>query len=178
MKSQERAKCEKLIGRIQSGDFQDTDVDPIVMYLREYSNGHPVFREVADFIAHNKIRDRGTTCELRQAMALSIRFFREFTGSKRPLDLKQPFPSYVKQHMLFQIGKMDDHSLRRLGFSRKQLRTQVSMRFVKYGRPERHILRSNQVVNRQTRSGTFTEKTGRDRNQLRGRRDSHSKTVL
>jgi len=59
MKASEKAKAQKVLDRILAGCFEENDVEILFMKLRGFSSGHRVFQEVAHFVAHNNIRNRG-----------------------------------------------------------------------------------------------------------------------
>ena len=59
MKFIEKTKVQKIVEKIESGHFDENDIDNIFMKLRAYSKNFWVFREIADFVAHNDERDRG-----------------------------------------------------------------------------------------------------------------------
>ncbi|HDU8584939.1 TPA: hypothetical protein RG682_000381 [Vibrio alginolyticus] len=96
MKPIDKTKAQKLVTKLEAGDFDENDVDNLFMRLRAYSHGNKVFREVADFVAHNDERNRGITNESLEAFYLSFKFFEEYTSSKKPLDITSPFPLYIK----------------------------------------------------------------------------------
>lgn len=112
MKGNEKAKAQKVIDRIQSGVFDENDVDNLFMRLRAYSDGCRVFREAADFVAHNNDRDRGLICDSMNAFYLSFKFFIEYTYVNEALDISKPIPIYIKQLMKFQVDKCQHDVLR------------------------------------------------------------------
>lgn len=112
MKSVEKIKTQKLVTRIESGNFDENDVDSLFMKLRAYSYGFSVFREIADFVAHNDNRDRGLAKQSLENMYLSMRFFLEFNATKKSLDLSKPFPIWIKKLMILQVGKCEKGALK------------------------------------------------------------------
>ena len=130
MKEIERLKTQKIIDKILIGSFDENDVDNLFMRLRAYSNGFKVFREIADFVAHNDTRDRGLTAQSLEGMYLSIKYFLEFNSNSKKLDIAQPFPIWIKKLMIYQIEKADEVKLNEQYLvSRERLKTRVNKGF-------------------------------------------------
>src|SRR5690606_35211520 len=102
----------KIVDKIEAGDFDENDVDSLFMKLRAYSSDHRVFREIADFVAHNDNRDRGLANQALETMYLRMRFFLEYNSPKETLDLSQPFPLWIKRLMIFQVEKCEEGVLK------------------------------------------------------------------
>ena len=111
MKAVEKTKTQKIINKIEQGLFDENDIDNLFMKLRAYSSGFGIFREIADYVAHNDLRDRGITNESLNGMYLSIKFFLEYTSPKKTLDISKPFPIWIKTLIKFQIDKCDETEL-------------------------------------------------------------------
>ncbi len=112
MKSIDKKKTQKLIEKIESGDFDYNVVDSLFMLLRAYSNGYPIFREFSDFVAHNDERNRGMVKSSLEYMYLSIKFAQEYPYKNRNLNISDPFPSWIKKLMIYQIDKINEKILR------------------------------------------------------------------
>jgi len=112
MKPVERSKTQKLIRKIETGNFDENEIDSLFMKLRAYSSGFPVFREISDFVAHNNLRDRGLANQSLETMYLRMKYFLEYNSPKKTLDLSSPFPIWIKRLMKFQVDKSDEASLR------------------------------------------------------------------
>lgn len=112
MKPVERSKTTKLIEKIEAGNFDENDIDSLFMKLRAYSTGFSIFREIADFVAHNDKRDRGLANQSLETMYLRMKYFLEYNSPKKRLDLSSPFPIWVKRLMKFQVDKCDESQLR------------------------------------------------------------------
>ncbi|MDO7439133.1 hypothetical protein Q5X54_02295 [Acinetobacter baumannii] len=113
MKSIEKGKVQKIVDKIQSGNFDENDIDNIFMKLRAYSTNFNVFREISDFVAHNDERDRGLVNQALEHMYLSIRFFLEYQGeNKKSLDISAPFPSWIIKLIKYQIEKVNESELK------------------------------------------------------------------
>lgn len=112
MKPVERSKTTKLIEKIEAGSFDENDIDSLFMKLRAYSSGFVIFREVADFVAHNNKRDRGLANQALETTYLRMKYFLEYNSPKKSLDLSASFPIWVKRLMKFQVEKCDENQLR------------------------------------------------------------------
>ncbi|MDH5425651.1 MAG: hypothetical protein OEY29_11710 [Gammaproteobacteria bacterium] len=112
MREIERNKTQKLIRKIETGVFDENDIDILFMKLRAYSIEFPVFREISDFVAHNDLRNKGISNQSLETMYLRMKFFLEYNSPKKTLDLSNPFPLWIKRLIKFQIGKIDEEILR------------------------------------------------------------------
>lgn len=112
MKTLEKAKAQKILDKIQSGNFDENDVDNFFMRLRAYSNGFIVFREIADFVAHNDVRNKGLTNTSLQSMYYSVKYFNEYVSPNKNLDIGKPFPIWVKTLFKYQIDKIAQEDLK------------------------------------------------------------------
>ena len=77
-------KVNQIIERIQAGHFDANDVDNLLIKLRAFAGEKPVFREVADFVAHSDARDRGLAQQSIAAFVDSIQFFQEYVSNSYP----------------------------------------------------------------------------------------------
>ena len=111
MKQEEKYKTQKVIEKIQSGFFDENDIDNLFMKLRAYSGGFSNFREIADFVAHNDSRDRGITNDSLKAWYYNIKYFLEYANQKKELNIDQNFPTWVILHMKNQIDKLEPDEL-------------------------------------------------------------------
>jgi hypothetical protein len=130
MKAIEKAKAQKLVLKLESGNFDENDVDNIFMRLRAYSHGNRIFREVADFVAHNDERNQGVAAESLEAFYLSIKYFLEYVSPKISLDIGSPFPLYVKKLMKYQIDKCKDSDLKeKFNVTKHRLKSRIDTIF-------------------------------------------------
>jgi len=107
MKDIEREKAKKIVERIESGDFDENDIDSLFMRLRAYSSGHRVFREFGDLVAHNEERDRGLATDVLSRMHLGLRYLVDFVLKGKEVDYSRPFPNYVRKLLKLQICAAD-----------------------------------------------------------------------
>jgi hypothetical protein len=108
VKAVEKVKAQKAVDKIQSGEFDESDVEMLFLRLRAYSGEHKIFRESADFVAHNDVRNKGLTVSSLDNFYLSLRFFCEYSGDNaKKLDISKEFPSYVKKLLKYQAVNCD-----------------------------------------------------------------------
>ena len=112
MKNLDKLKIQKIISKIETSNFDENDVDNLFMKLRAFSNGNDVFREVADFVAHNDLRNEGIANKSLESLYLSFKFFNEYTSENKPLNISEPFPLYIKNLMIYQIDKCNEADLK------------------------------------------------------------------
>lgn len=131
MKASEKIKAQKMVDKIQSGIFDENDIDNLFMRLRAYSAGFRVFRESADFVAHNDARDRGLLNESLQAFHLSFKYFLEYgMPGARSLDVSKPIPIYIKKLMKYQVDKCKPEDLReKFNVTRERLKSRIDNLF-------------------------------------------------
>lgn len=108
MKSIDKIKTHKIIRKIESGDFDGNDVDNLFMRLRAYSNGCLIFREVADFVAHNNERNRGMINDSLKGFYLRMKFFIEYSDTNKKLDIAKPFSRWIKDLIIYQIRMTEE----------------------------------------------------------------------
>jgi hypothetical protein len=111
MRGLERKKIQSIVDTLQSGVFDENDVDNLFIKLRDNSYGNILFREIGNFIAHPTIRDTGPIHELIESLQLSFRFNSDYDYGNIPLDISIPFPSYIKEHMKYQVKKYNEKDL-------------------------------------------------------------------
>ncbi|MBV7571787.1 hypothetical protein KW846_03655 [Pseudomonas sp. PDM32] len=130
MKANEKAKAQKMVSKIQEGTFDENDIDSLFMRLRAYSGAAKVFREAADFVAHNDVRNRGLISDSLEAFFLSFKFYLDYPYQKKPLPIYHPMPLYVKKLMKYQVGKCKPEELReRFNISPDGLRARIDNYF-------------------------------------------------
>ena len=130
MKPVERNKVQKLVSKIESGVFDENDIDGLFMKLRAYSAEFPIFREIADFVAHNDRRDRGVANQSLATMYLRMKFFLEYNSPKKSLDLGSPFPLWIMRLMKYQVEKTEETVLReKFNVTRKRLVSRIDNGF-------------------------------------------------
>lgn len=125
MKYSEVIKCQKIVEAIQSGSFDENDIDNLLIKLRDYSRGNNLFNEVAHFVAHSKDRDRGINHKALEAYYLRMKFYAEYQMDNTPqLNLFQPSPAYIKKLMHYQIENSDGKGLyKKFGTTKKGLKS-------------------------------------------------------
>ncbi|OCH27154.1 hypothetical protein A6E12_11720 [Aliivibrio fischeri] len=130
MKAIEKNKAQKIVGKIQSGYFDENDLDSLFMRLRAYSNGKPVFREIADFVAHNDKRDRGLANSSLETMYLRMKYFLEYNSPQKSLDISTDFPVWIKKLMMLQVDKFDENELKsKFNVTKQRLKSRIDNGF-------------------------------------------------
>lgn len=130
MKPVEKSKTQKLIGKMETGNFDENDIDSLFMKLRAYSAGFPIFREISDFVAHNDLRNRGLANQSLETMYLRMKYFVEYNSPKKTLDLSSPFPIWIKKLMKLQVHKSDAVDLRaKFNVTKKRLISRIDGAF-------------------------------------------------
>lgn len=130
MKASEKAKAQKIIDKIQGGVFDENDVDNLFMRLRAYSSGYAVFREAADFVAHNDARNQGLVNQSLEAFYLSFKFFLEYGHQQKELDVSKPIPLYIKKLMKYQVDKCKPEQLKKdFNVTRDRLKSRIDNYF-------------------------------------------------
>lgn len=148
MKTSEKIKAQKALDRIQSGSFDELDVDSLLMGLRPYSGRYHLFREAADFVAHNDKRDKGLTNQSLEALYLSMKYFVEFVSPKKPLDISEPFPRYIKKLMKYQVDKCSAEELRqRFKVTPARLKSRIDTLFKDDPKSKTSLLRKSGLSN-------------------------------
>lgn len=127
MKLAERQKSLKTVNKIQSGDFDDDDVELLLIRLRAYSGAFKVFREAADFVAHNDSRNKGLINEALDAFSLTLRFYMDYPYLNRQLNLGGKFPAYIKALLSRLADRFEDEELvEKTGINRALLKRKIS----------------------------------------------------
>lgn len=109
MKLVEKHKLEKILKKVESGQFDDNDIDSLFMRLRPYYKGFKKFKEISDFVAHNDERDRGILNQALEHRYLMIKYFIDYIYAKdsEPLDMGKPFPAWVIKLLKYQTEFVD-----------------------------------------------------------------------
>lgn len=129
MKAAEKAKAQKIIDKIQDGRFDENDIDNIFMRLRAYSGEYRVFREVADFVAHNDVRKKGITSASLEAFHLSFKYIIDYDVKKKTLDVSKPIPLYIKKMMKYQADKFSEELWTKFNVTPEELKSRIDKYF-------------------------------------------------
>ena len=126
----DKLKAQKTIDDIAKGDFDERDIDSLFMGLRAHSFNNEVLREIADFVAHNILRNKGLTNQSLEAFYLSFKYFSEYMTHQKSLDITSPFPIYIKKLMKYQIYKCDENLLReKFNVTQERLKSRIDNLF-------------------------------------------------
>ncbi|EPW8658436.1 hypothetical protein ACM7V1_21365 [Pseudomonas aeruginosa] len=125
MKPVEKAKAEKTVARIESGQFDETDVESLLIRLRAYCGNKYIFREAADFVAHNDVRNKGVISAHLDAFYLQLKFFGEFSYQQKPVDLYGDMPKYLIRLLKYQVGLLSDEEVKGRNTTRERMNSQI-----------------------------------------------------
>ncbi len=130
IKGNEKSKVQKTINDLSIGEFDERDIDYLLMSLRAHSGAFQIFKEVSHFVAHNDIRNKGVTTQSLEAFYLSFKYFSEFVTLGRPLKISEPFPSYIIKLMKYQIEKCKETVLReKFNVTKNRLKSRIDNLF-------------------------------------------------
>lgn len=108
-KPSERQKIQEILDKIEDDSFTPSDIDLILIKLREYSKPKSLFQEISHFAAHNEIRDQGNTFYHMNGFFSSMLFHTKHSfDGKEPLDFSKPIPGYVIEKIKFNIHLSKD----------------------------------------------------------------------
>lgn len=130
IKGNEKAKTQRTIDDIVSGNFDERHIDHLFMSLRAHSDSYFVFKEISHFVAHNDIRNSGITTESLEAFYLSFKYFSEYVSPKNSLDISSHFPIYIIKLMKYQIDKCEESELReKFNVTKNRLKSRIDNLF-------------------------------------------------
>ena len=146
MKILEKEKSQKIIDRIQNNNFDENDVDNLFMRLRASSYENIIFREIADFVAHNDKRDRGVTNQSLEAMYYSMKYFLEYVSPKISLDIAKPFPIWIKKLIKYQVDKIDEALLKeKFSVGKERLKIRIDKGFKDDKKTKKTLLKKDKL---------------------------------
>lgn len=121
MKLNDKKNIHIVLERIESGNFDQMDIENIFMKLRAYNKGYKNFKEISDLVAHNKERDRGIINENLEHRYLALLFISQYHYlEKKPLKITSPFPSWILTLIKYQVNLFDNsYFLSNYKFSKK-----------------------------------------------------------
>jgi hypothetical protein len=105
LEGNDKNKIQRLIDKIISGKFDDTDIDALLYGLRDYSKKDSLFREFAHFIHHE--RDQGKFVDYFISYSQQVKFVWKYRFLGEKIDLYNPFPEYILDLLYESIGKID-----------------------------------------------------------------------
>lgn len=109
MKPIEKHKLDKILEKVDSGQFDENDIDNLFIKLRPYYRGFRKFKEISDFVAHNDERDRGLLNQTLEHWYLMIKYYVDYVYEKdaETLNIGKPFPSWIIKLVKFQAKNVD-----------------------------------------------------------------------
>ncbi len=146
MKLIEKIKAQKIVDKIQSNQFDENDIDGLFMRLRSYSKEQYIFKEIADFVAHNDARDRGLANKSLETMYLRMKYFIEYNSPNKSLNISSEFPLWIKKLLLLQVDKFDESELReKFKVSKQRLKCRIDNGFKEDKRAQTAILKNGKL---------------------------------
>lgn len=131
-KPSERQKIQEILDKIEADSFSPSDIDLILIKLREYSKPKSLFQEISHFAAHNEMRDQGNTFYHMNGFFSSMLFHTKHSfDEKEPLDFSKPIPSYVIEKIKFNIHLSKDTFTEKYKCSQTQFESKFNNVFQK-----------------------------------------------
>lgn len=143
-----KMRAQKILTRIESGNFDENDIYNIFMTLREYSSDidNPIFREVGDFVAHNDERNKGMITESLEILYLKYKFFFDYLSQSKAVNISKPFPLYVKRLILDQIDKYDATDFnKKFSMNKNLLKSQINTIFSEDKKNEQAYMKKHKI---------------------------------
>lgn len=151
-----KIKTQKIIDRIESGEFDEMDVDNLLMYLRDFSNNYIVFREISNFVAHNNKRDKGLATDSLEAFYLNLKYFIEYPSENKQLDISKPFPIYIKKLMEYQVDKCKSIDLKsKFDTTKLKLKSKIKSLFEEDKKESTAVLRNIKISKKNIKAIEF-----------------------
>ncbi len=151
-----KIKTQKIITRIESGKFDEMDVDSLFMLLRAFSNNHTIFREISDFVAHNDERKKGITIDSLEAFYLNLKYFIEYISERKELDISNPFPLYIKRLLEFQVDKCKSVDLKsKFDTTKLKLKSKIKSLFEEDKKESTAVLRNIKISKKNIKAIEF-----------------------
>lgn len=95
MKPIKKNQVQKNIEKIQNGVFDESNVENLFISLRPYCKGYKQFKEIADFVAHSDVRDRGIVNRALLDRCLRLTALFHYSPPNKPLELFNDLPSWI-----------------------------------------------------------------------------------
>jgi hypothetical protein len=107
LEGNDKNKIQRLTDKIISGKFDDNDIDILLSGLRDYSKKDSLFRELAHFHAHPKIRDKGKFKEYFISYGQQVKFIWQYRLHGEKINLYNSFQKYILDLIYYYINKID-----------------------------------------------------------------------
>jgi hypothetical protein len=108
----ERQKTIDIIEKITNDNFDYNDIDLLFIRLRAHSERNSIFNEIANFIAHNDIRNQGLINDSINALNDRIMLLFDKNKTDNNFIISQPFPKYILEMVKRQAKKINKKFLR------------------------------------------------------------------
>lgn len=104
-------KAQKLVQKIERGEFDENDVDALLIKVRNSCGRCGAIREVAHMVAHSDKGHSGLVRDNLRRMYLRMRYFQEYVSPKVALVMSVTFPSYILDLMRYEVDFCDEEEL-------------------------------------------------------------------
>lgn len=105
MKAHERIQCQEIIRKIEEDNFSSSDIDLLFIKLREHPYGNQVFLEIANFVAHGDVRDKGLIFDNVRSTWLNMTFYVVYGMSSKQFNIDDSFHEWEKDFLKYLIQK-------------------------------------------------------------------------
>ncbi|MCZ0714342.1 hypothetical protein [Klebsiella quasipneumoniae] len=124
-KSRSILKIEKIINKIEMGDFNSSDIEILFVTARELPNASKKVFDIGSFVAHNNIRDKGYIREILLRNHLRLNFSFGYDKNLIKPELNE-YPKYLPILIDLQIKIFDvNHFKVKLGLKGHQVNTAI-----------------------------------------------------
>ncbi|WP_428658517.1 hypothetical protein [Runella sp.] len=124
----ERIKLQKVISKIELGDFDENDIDNLLMKLRAFAGDNSIFIEISHFVAHNDVRDRGLTHEALELSYFLFKYHFTYKKDNPKFSVNNPFPIYIVKLIEYQLKKVDNQYFKdTFKFSKEEFRKYIKV---------------------------------------------------
>jgi hypothetical protein len=124
VKNSEKDFIKNVVAKILDKTVNQEDMKNLLIRLREFSVGEPIFQEISHFVAHGLIRDRGLIKDSMLSYDLRLKYNNEYYHTNKELDLTFFNPIWILDYIGLQavIHKKELHDNLKMtpsGFSKK-----------------------------------------------------------
>ena len=131
MKNNVRDYIRRTVAKISKGEFDEHDISNLLIRLREYSSGEPVFTEISHFVAHAKVRDKGIIATSMDAFDLRNKHFEEYLLNNKEVDYNSPFPLWILDYIKLQADIHKDELKDDFGLTKEEFLETIKKLFTR-----------------------------------------------
>ncbi|GAB2772182.1 hypothetical protein GCM10027275_13800 [Rhabdobacter roseus] len=112
----------KNIEKINSGNFDNNDVNALLMSLRHYASENRTFKEFADFVAH-PIRNQGEIKTRLDYLQDWSKFANKYLYGSAEFNFSNPFPKYILKILKYLHSRCDPNIFSHAKISKTSLKS-------------------------------------------------------